>query len=301
MSSLQSRQMPKGYAALWGGLTLAYVVWLLFMRNIILVNYETVAERTVDGYLYSDITGMVGHHWLYPVWVVLSALSMLLYIVYIKKLLYADRLGNAAKWLCMIGAVVGVIYVVAFGFLDAPNRAGEPATMSDKLHYVTASMIGLVHPWLFKLWGILTGTTMFTNILYLYRKFHYNSKLGIILGSVGAAAIYLSLNCPSCGETKDFSDPRCLAHWLGALVFALCIASPIIVFLFSMARRERGLFLLWFIVAVVFLAVMLVLLIVVGKSTLIENLPVIGGFLLLFLLNFTHTSDTDAVRAEAGV
>ena len=117
---------------------------------------------------------------------------------------------------------------------------------------------------------------------------------------MGVAAIYLSLNCPSCGETKDFSDPRCLFHWLGALVFALFVAAPLVIFLFSKARREKGKFLWTFVVTVAFLLLMLVLLITVGKSTLIENLPVIGAYLLLLVLNFTHLFDTEDVRAEAG-
>ncbi len=289
MSALHHRQMPTGYAALWGGLTLAYVVWLVFfLRDIVLINYETVAERTVDGYLYTDITGMVGHHLLYPVWVVLSALSMLLYIVYIQKLLYAERLGNAAKWFCLGGMILGCAYVLGFGFLDAPNRAGEVASFSDKLHYVTASMIGLVHPWLFKLWGILTGTTLFTNILYLYRRYDFHSRAGVVLGSIGAAAIYLSLNCPSMGESKDFSDPRCLFHWLGALVFAMCVAAPLIVFLFCKARQGNGRFRWTFLGFVGLLLVMLVLLITVGKSAMIENIPVFGAYLVLGLLNFTE-------------
>ena len=289
MTQLQTRAMPKGYAALWGGMALAYVIWLVFfMRDIILVRYETVAERTVDGNLYADITGMTGHHWLFPVWVVLSALTMLLYIVYIKKLLYSEELGKAAKWLCLVGGVVACVFVIVYSLLDAPNRDGGVATLSDKLHYVTASMIGLQWPWLFRVWGMLTGTALFTNTLYAFRKFNYNSKVGVVLGSIGAAAIYLTINCPSIGETKDFSDPRCAAHWTGALLFAVLLAAPVVMFLFNKARTVKGPFLPSFIVFVALLAVMLVLLITVGKSALIENLPVIAAFVLLLLMNFTH-------------
>ena len=278
-----TRPMPKGYAALWGGITLAYVIWLVFfLRDTVLVKYETVAERTVDGYLYADITGMTGHHWLFPVWVVLSALSLLLYIVYIKKILYAERLGGGAKWFCLVTGVVACAYVVGFGF------AGEVATLSDKIHYVTASMIGLQWPWLFKLWGILTGTALFTNTLYAFRRFGYNSRVAVVLGSVGTAAIYLSLNCPSLGETKDFSDPRCVAHWLGALIFAFLIAAPVVMFLYHMARTEKGLFRPTFYGFVAILLLMIILLVTVGKSALIENLPIVAAYLILLAINFTN-------------
>ena len=39
------------------------------------------------------------------------------------------------------------------------------------------------------------------------------------------------------------------------------------------------------------LLVMLVLLITVGKSAIIENIPMVAAYILLFLFNFTHIYD----------
>ncbi|MBQ5480537.1 MAG: hypothetical protein IIT67_03730, partial [Clostridia bacterium] len=141
---------------------------------------------------------------------------------------------------------------------------------------------------LFKLWGILTGTALFTNTLYAFRKFGYDSRVAVVLGSVGAAAIYLSLNCPSLGETKDFSDPRCVAHWLGALIFAFLIAAPVVMFLYHMAHTEKGLFRPTFYGFVAILLLMIILLVTVGKSALIENLPIVAAYLILLAINFTN-------------
>lgn len=288
MTSLKPTRIPKGFTALWGIITLVYTLWLaLPMRSIVLNNYETVPERTVDGLLYNDITGFIGHHWLYPVWVIVSALSLLAYIAYLDRILYAEKLTKGVKVFCQVLAVVCFVYLLGFNFLSAYARDGSAATFSDKLHYVTASMIGLVHPWCFKLWGILTGTALFTNILYSYRRYGFQSKLGVILGSIGVTAIYLSLNCPSLGETKDFSDPRCIAHWGGALLFAVLIAAPLVIFLFRMSQREKGRFRAAFYIFVAILALMVILLIAVGKSATIENLPIFAGFILLYMLNFT--------------
>ena len=45
-------RMPKGYLAMWIAISLAYLIWMVFfMKDIVLVNYATVAERTVDGVL----------------------------------------------------------------------------------------------------------------------------------------------------------------------------------------------------------------------------------------------------------
>ncbi len=289
MSELQKKQMPKAYAVLWGVIAAAYAVWMtFFMREIVLVRYETPQARTVDGYLYTDITGMIGRHWLYPVWVVISVATLLLFIVYIKKILYADSLGKFAKWFCLAGAVIGCVYVVVYGLLDAPDKQGEIASFGDKLKYITASMIGLMWPWLFRVWGVVAALTVFTNTMYCYRRYNFNSRLGVILGSIGCAAIYLTINCPSMGDDdKDFSIPRCSVHWAGALIFAACCAAPLIIFLFSKGRREKGRFLGAFIIFVALLVVMAVLLVTVGKSAMIENIPMVAAYILLITLNFT--------------
>lgn len=290
MSELQKRTMPKGYAVLWLFITAAYAVWMgVFMRKIVLVDYETEFERIVDGYLYSDITGMMGKHWLYPVWVVVSCICLLLFIVYIDKILYAEKLTNAMKWFCLIGCIFGCVYITWYGFFDAPNKAGEIASFMDKVKYITASMIGLMAPWHFRGWGVFASATIFTNTMYTYRKYDYNSKLGVILGSIGSAAIYMTINCPSMGdEDKDFSIPRCSVHWAGALLFAVCCAAPLIIFLFSKARKEKGRYLGGLIVFAALLLLMLVLLITVGKSAIIENIPMVAAYALLFILNFTN-------------
>lgn len=282
--------MPKGYAVLWAFITAAYAVWMsVFMKDIVLVSYETEAQRTVDGYLYTDITGMIGRHWLYPVWVVVSCACLLLFIVYISKILYAEKLTNAIKWICLVGCIFGCVYITWYGFFDAPNKQGEIASFMDKVKYITASMIGLMAPWHFRGWGVFASATVFMNTMYTYRKYDYNSKLGVILGSIGSAAIYLTINCPSMGDDdKDFSIPRCSVHWAGALLFAVCCAAPLVIFLFSKARKEKGKFLGGLIVFALLLLVMLVLLITVGKSAIIENIPMIAAYVLLFILNFTN-------------
>lgn len=298
MNQLKTRQMPKAYTIFWCVLTAAYTLWLAGpMRGTILNTYETASERTVDGYLYNDVTGFVGHHGLFPIWVILSALTLLAYILYLKKILYANELGKAAKLFCQVVVILGCVYLLGYALLDAPNSEGEMASMSDKLKYVTASMIGLVWPWLFKLWGILGAAALFTNIMYCYRKFEFNSKLGVIMGSIGAAAIYMTINVPSFGEDIDFTVPRCIMHWTGSLLFAVCIAAPLVIFLFQRGRRVKGK--LWgaFWGFAGILALMVVLLITVGKSAMIENLPMIAGFVLLYMLNFTTFFDEAIVEA----
>lgn len=286
-------RMPKGYLAMWIAISLAYLIWMVFfMKDIVLVNYATVAERTVDGVLHANISGMLGHEWLYPVWVVLSTVCLLMFIFYIKDILYAPQLTKAIKAFCLIGIIFGCVYVTWYGFFgDQP--------FIEKVKTITASMIGLDFPWHFRGWGVFASMTIFTNTMFAYRRYNYNSKLGVILGSIGSAAIFVTINCPSMGEEMHLDSPRCMAHWAGALIFAFCCAAPMVILLFSKARKEKGAFLAAFIIFCAILATMLVLLITVGKSAIIENIPMQAAYILLFLLNFTNIFEKKAAIKEA--
>lgn len=286
-------RMPKGYLAMWIAISLAYLIWMVFfMKDIVLVNYATVAERTVDGVLHANISGMLGHEWLYPVWVVLSTVCLLMFIFYIKDILYAPQLTKAIKAFCLVGIIFGCVYVTWYGFFgDQP--------FIEKVKTITASMIGLDFPWHFRGWGVFASMTIFTNTIFAYRRYNYNSKLGVILGSIGSAAIFVTINCPSMGEEMHLDSPRCMAHWAGALIFAFCCAAPMVILLFSKARKEKGAFLAAFIIFCAILATMLVLLITVGKSAIIENIPMQAAYILLFLLNFTNIFEKKTAAKEA--
>lgn len=286
-------RMPKGYLAMWIAIALSYLIWMVFfMKEIVLVNYATVAERTVDGVLHANISGMLGHEWLYPVWVVLSTVCLLMFIFYIKNILYAEQLTKAIKDFCLVGIIFGCVYVTWYGFFgDQP--------FIEKVKTITASMIGLDFPWHFRGWGVFASMTIFTNTMFAYRRYNYNSKLGVILGSIGSAAIFVTINCPSMGEEMHLDSPRCMAHWAGALIFAFCCAAPMVILLFSKARKEKGAFLAAFIIFCAILATMLVLLITVGKSAIIENIPMQAAYILLFLLNFTNIFEKKTAAKES--
>ena len=264
MSKVKKQPSFKAYAAMWIAIIAAYAVWMIaFMRKIVLVNYATVEERTVDGITHANISGMMGHEWLYPIWVAVSCICLAMFIVYIKVLLYGKEPGKALKIFCLFGVIFGCVYVTWYGFFgDQP--------FIEKVKFITASMIGLDFPWHFRGWGVIASATVFSNTLYAYRKFGYHSRVGVILGSIGSAAIYVTINCP------------------GALLFAFCCAAPMVLLLINKARELKGRFLVGLIVFCAILLTMLVLLLTVGKSAIIENIPMQAAYVLLFLLNFTN-------------
>lgn len=72
-----------------------------------------------------------------------------------------------------------------------------------------------------------------------------------------------------------------------------------ILLLLNKARKEKGAFLAALIIFCAILAVMLVLLITVGKSAIIENIPMQAAYILLFLLNFTNIFEKKTQAKEA--
>lgn len=271
--------MPVGYTVMWLLFTAVYAVWMIFFMNDIVLNkYASTAERTIDGVLHEDITGMLGNEWLYPVWVALSCALMLMFIVYIKRLYFSEP-KNSDKIFCIISLILGFVFVTVYGFFKNP------------LEY-TASMIGLDYPWHFRMWGVFASLSVFANTMYLYRKFGYYSKAGIISGSVGSAAIFVTINVPSAGEELVLNSLRCMSHWSGALIFAFCCAAPIVLFLLNRAKTKDKKFIALFAVYTAILVLMLVLLATVGKNGLIENLPMWATYILMFMLNFTSIFDS---------
>ena len=252
------KKMPKGYPALWAFFAAAYLVW-------------TIGFLRWDTYPLTE-TGML-RHWYYPIWLVFSTGLLLLFPVYLHRFLYSDE-RKSDRGIALAMLIVGCAFITVYGFFKNPRE-------------FTASMIGLDYPWSFKLWGILSTSSIFINTLYMYRKFGYENHVGLTASSIGCAALFVTINVPSAGEDLILNSLRCMSHWTGALVFAFGAAMPVVLFLVHMAKTKQP---LWIALAVFFcvvLALMLTLLITVGKDGIIEGIPVWSVYLVLLLVNFT--------------
>lgn len=295
MKTKLGEKMPKGFIALWTVITAVYAIWMtFFMKDITLGSYLKYRQIGLGEQAYTyptDITGMAGREWLYPVWVVASVIFLALFGVYIKKMLFDKESGKGMKIFCLVSLILGCAFITWYGIFDVnKNVDGEfiPATFMDKVKYITASMIGLQYPWHFKMWGIFASESVFVNTLYVFRKNNYYSPLCIVLGSLGSAAIFMTINLPSMGEGLYLNSARCLGHWGGALLFAVLCAAPLVLFLFKKTREKNKKYAIAFFVFAAILATMLVLLVTVGKSAMIENLPMWAAYAVLFLINFTN-------------
>ena len=266
----------KGFRILWIAMTAVYLVWMLgFMRWDTYTMENTLLKKE----MYPSPA-------VYYIWVAVSAIIFLIYPLFIERIYYADKLTAANRVMNIVSLAAGCAYITAYGCI------------LDPLKY-TASMTGLEYPWLFKLWCIASGISVFTNTLYMYRKFNFKSTVGVSLACIGCAVLYVTVNIPSAGEDLVMTL-QCLAHWSTALLYAFLSAIAILLFLFHKCRSRDGRFIAVTAVYAAILVLMIVLLATVGKSTLIENLPIWATYILLFLMNFTSVFDDKKPENRAG-
>ena len=296
---MSDKKTMKIYMGLCSVIAIIYGLWMsVFMKwdqfpyiipteaDMLLPSADFIAK--FDGVLYEPLYSNPTVYW---IWVVLSTVILFSYAFFIKKILFAGKIGKGTTAFCMANLIAGFAFITWYGFLSFPEQFGN--ILTD----VTASMLGLRYPAYFRIWGILASLSIFTNTLYMYRKNNYNGKAGVVVTSLGCASIFVTINVPSAGLDLVMTA-RCLSHWATALIFAFLGAAGVIIFLFhkSMQKEKKYIFATVFFVAVLIL--MLVLLVTVGKSAFIENLPMWVAYALLFIINFTSLLDKKENAAE---
>lgn len=295
---MKDKKLMNLYTGICGAIAVVYGLWMsLFMRwdqfpntiptdaDMLLPAEEFIAK--FDGMLYEPLYTSKTVFWL---WVIASTVMLLLYAVYIRKILFAQKLTKTTTVFCVINLIAGFAFITWYGFLSFPSQFGN--ILTD----VTASMLGLRYPWYFRIWGVLASLSIFTNTLYMYRKNNYKGKAGVIVTSIGCASIYVTINVPSAGLDLVMTA-RCLSHWATALIFAFLGAAGVIIFLLHKFRQKDKKYMIATIVFCAVLILMLVLLVTVGKSAFIENLPMWVAYALLFIINFTSFFDKKEIKS----
>ncbi|MBR3836401.1 MAG: hypothetical protein IKJ69_06430 [Clostridia bacterium] len=296
---MTENKMKKVYTGLCCAIAAVYGFWMsLFMRwdqypyiiptdaDMKLPAEEFIAK--FDGMLYEPLYANATIYWL---WVAFSTVLLFCYALFINKILFAKKLTKATTVFCAVNLIAGFAFITWYGFLSFPEQFGN--ILTD----VTASMLGLRYPWYFKIWGVLASLSIFTNTLYMYRKNNYQGKAGVIVTSLGCASIFVTVNVPSAGLDLVMTA-RCLSHWATALIFAFLGAAGVIIFLFHKFRQKDKKYMIATIVFCAVLILMLVLLVTVGKSAFIENLPMWVAYALLFIINFTSFFDKKEIKTD---
>lgn len=169
---------------------------------------------------------------------------------------------------CMSLLVMAVTYNIFFGFTR--NPAGTDNTLS---------WIGYDHPFGFFVWGVATSEAFFFNILYMYKKYNYVKKAGNIL-------LHAGLFCaPAVVFINDWGWEQ-TAHLVATLAFiAFNSIAMLIPLIKNFKKSVRYKYAVGFIFAV--LGGMIIIQFTIGKSGLMELVPIWLILALVFVINFT--------------
>lgn len=135
------------------------------------------------------------------------------------------------------------------------------------------SKIGLTHPVLFAVWGIITSAALFFCVIVGYSKTKY--KFHIFFLAAAAAGMLLTL-------CFDFDYSKQLKYWLhciGSMTFSVTMG--IVIFLLFLVSKK-------YLSAAVSAAIMLidlVFLIIFKETAIIELAPIFAGLIMLNIHN----------------
>ncbi len=185
----------------------------------------------------------------------------------IQKSAYLKIADN--RKFCMTWLIFGAVYITWFSFLQNPLTH-------------TASVIAVDHRILFYFWVLITIVSMFLNVKYMYRHNDYEGKIGKRLLYASFLCVAMTAIVPhTIGGWKGY------LHWGAALSFGALSAAAIILFLVSkLNTNHRYVYTLVFLSGV--LVLMLVLLKLFAENGVIESLPMLSVYTIMFLVNFTN-------------
>ena len=171
---------------------------------------------------------------------------------------------------CLGWLVFGMVYMIGYTFILDPA-----------IH--TISMIGLEHPWLFRLWGLVAAILVVLNVRYMMRRYDFKSRFCNIGLIVGCVSIALSVNIP----TTDDWGWQLVGHWGTAIIFGFSAILPISLFLMKAAfiqKIRRAL------IALVLLgptSLAMLTWLIIDKGGIAQQVIMIFGITVLVLLNYT--------------
>lgn len=193
-----------------------------------------------------------------------------------------------SKPLCIISLFCAFVYGLALPFFWGNNPASPLGTLSllceDRKIW-------------FWLWGILTSGSLLVNTQYMYKKFGEKSRfldVLCVLGFVSMAVVALTL-----GHSIDDWNPKRLIHWIATGCFiAFTVASIALFFIFN-RKKHKGFGVLT-VCTFLILGSFIVIFAVVGKSALMEMIPLALIEVFMFVVNFTPFVKTgEKAKVEA--
>ncbi len=179
------------------------------------------------------------------------------------------------KAFCIGTLFCAFVYGLALPFFWGNNPASELGTLSllceDRKAY-------------FWLWGVLTSGGIFINTQYMFGKFGMKNKFLTVLGVLGFVS--MALVALTLGHSIEDWNPKRIAHWVATGCFiAFTVASIALYFIIN--RKKHPKFNMLTVCTFLILGTFVVIFAVVGKSALMEMIPLALIEIFLFAVNFT--------------
>lgn len=136
----------------------------------------------------------------------------------------------------------------------------------------------------FWLWGILTCGSIALNTQYMYKKFSYKNRLFdafCIMSVVSVCLVALTL-----GHSIEDWNPKRIAHWIATGMYIVFTIAPVLLFFLVNIKKYKG-FVLYAVCTVLIFSTFVFIFAFVGKSALMEMVPVALLQIFLFVMNFT--------------
>lgn len=192
-----------------------------------------------------------------------------------------------SKPVCITLLLCAFVYGLALPFFWGNNPASELGTLS----LLCEDRKG----W-FWLWGLLVSGANYLNAKYMHNKFGYKNKIYDVLGilsmiSVGVVALTL-------GHSIDDWNPKRIAHWVATGIFIVFTMLSITLYFIINRKKEKSFGLLT-VGMFVILATFVVIFVGVGKSALMEMIPIAMLQVYLFIINFTSLVKPQPIPEKA--
>ncbi len=191
-----------------------------------------------------------------------------------------------SKPFCMAMLICGFIYGIALPFFWGNNPMSPLGTLS---------LLCEDRKLWFWLWGILMSGGIGVNAKYMYEKFGYKNKLLdtlCILSFVGMCCIALTL-----GHSIDDWNPKRLLHWIATGIFIVLTFASIALFFILCRKKYKGFGVLIVCICVILLTFVFIFAFV-GKSALMEMVPLALLQILLFVVNFTSAVPVEKEKRQ---
>lgn len=191
-----------------------------------------------------------------------------------------------SKAFCIGLLAAAFVYGLVLPFCWGNNPASELGTLS---------LLCENRKLFFWLWGILTSGSIIANTQYMYRKFSYKNRFFDAL--CGLAFISMAMIALTLGHSIEDWNPKRIAHWVATGVFIALTVAPILLF-FLVNRKKHRQFIALAICTVMILMTFVVIFAVVGKSSLMEMIPIALLEIFMFVVNFTRVVKEEKLTEE---